>query len=550
MTDSEWHPSKFEQELSRILTSKSKLSASRIDTLKNMAIDHPQDHQHICQSVVDFIKHNEPSFRLAGLYVIDAISSRAYKLIKTKDDRPDLECYLQQFALLFKDPEFIVALQGCSSSDKKKIKKTLDLWAKNGMYTKDLAEALDSGVQEEAVASTSASQQREDEPTTPPMHPQTTGHTMLHMPSVRAPPAVTNLALYEALVSMNSDILKVANIHRIFGLPSPPQDQPAMPAMPATAPPGFAPDMAIPPPGPLPHLQQPFRPPPGPTGPSLYPPPGPPLNYHPPPRPHEPADFHSYPPGNFGPPPSLRPPMPQHPPMPQYQRPPPIQHQRPPPMLNQRPPPPMQHQRPPPMLQQSGEFPLPDPHLPPNTIRVLTRSLFVGPLPIDFAENDVYGIFGRYGQLVSVVVSNNAKAQARNAFLKFSTHAETRDAKLDNPNLIIGDMHVKVNWAFGFGPRHLFNYDLGESIISLQDMSSDELDNLVTTELGGFRGQPVQPQMTIEEPAAAYKPQWRDPNAMMTNGPPGVPARRGMKRPSPAFRGAPRGKRGRRGGDH
>jgi hypothetical protein len=40
-------------------------------------------------------------------------------------------------------------------------------------------------------------------------------------------------------------------------------------------------------------------------------------------------------------------------------------------------------------------------------------------------------------------------------------------------------------------------------------LSHEEKDNLVTTPVGGFRGQPVRDQMTIEEPEVEYKPEWK-----------------------------------------
>ncbi|KAI7859418.1 hypothetical protein BDC45DRAFT_401416, partial [Circinella umbellata] len=61
-------------------------------------------------------------------------------------------------------------------------------------------------------------------------------------------------------------------------------------------------------------------------------------------------------------------------------------------------------------------------------------------------------------------------------------------------------INKKVNYGFGFGPRKLFDYEQGVSIIPLNELSQDEKSNLVTAPIGGFQGLPVHDQMTIEEP--------------------------------------------------
>jgi hypothetical protein len=74
----------------------------------------------------------------------------------------------------------------------------------------------------------------------------------------------------------------------------------------------------------------------------------------------------------------------------------------------------------------------------------------------------------------------------------------------------VEDVAVKVNWAFGFGPKKHFNYDRGDSIIPLAELSHEEQENLVTAPVGGFQGQAVRALMAIEEPEAAYRPEWKN----------------------------------------
>lgn len=135
--------------------------------------------------------------------------------------------------------------------------------------------------------------------------------------------------------------------------------------------------------------------------------------------------------------------------------------------------------------------------------------MFVGPIPDDYEKEDVAHLFSKYGELASVIVSKKLKGR-HNAFLKFLTRASTEAAKYGSAGLVVEDVPVKVNWAFGFGPKKHFNYDRGDSIIPLAELSHEEKDNLMTAPVGGFQGQPVREFMTVEEPEAQYRPEWKN----------------------------------------
>jgi hypothetical protein len=135
----------------------------------------------------------------------------------------------------------------------------------------------------------------------------------------------------------------------------------------------------------------------------------------------------------------------------------------------------------------------------------------VGPIPDHYEKEDVTHIFSKYGELASVIVSKKYKGK-HNAFLKFTTRASTEAAKYESVGLLVEGVPVKVNWAFGFGPKKHFNYDRGDSIIPLAELSNDEKDNLMTAPVGGFQGQPVRELMTVEEPEAQYRPEWKNDN--------------------------------------
>lgn len=133
----------------------------------------------------------------------------------------------------------------------------------------------------------------------------------------------------------------------------------------------------------------------------------------------------------------------------------------------------------------------------------------MGPIPDHYEKEDITQIFSKYGELASVIVSKKYKGK-HNAFLKFITRAATEAAKYESAGLAVEGVPVKVNWAFGFGPKKHFNYDRGDSIIPLAELSMDEKDNLMNAPVGGFQGQPVREQMTVEEPEAQYRPEWKN----------------------------------------
>ncbi|KAI9483890.1 MAG: hypothetical protein EXX96DRAFT_158102 [Benjaminiella poitrasii] len=158
--------------------------------------------------------------------------------------------------------------------------------------------------------------------------------------------------------------------------------------------------------------------------------------------------------------------------------------------------------------QQQQTDPFNDPTLPPGCIKVLTRTLFVGPIPDHYEEEDVSQLFSKYGELASVIVAKKIKGR-HNAFLKFTTRASTQIAKEESEGLVVEAVPVKVNWAFGFGPKKHFNFDRGESIIPLAELSDEEKSNLVTAPVGGFQGQMLRDRTVIEEPEAQYRPEWK-----------------------------------------
>ena len=101
---------------------------------------------------------------------------------------------------------------------------------------------------------------------------------------------------------------------------------------------------------------------------------------------------------------------------------------------------------------------------------MVTRTLFVGPLPGWFGKEDVAEIFEKYGELHSIIVSFNLfsfiyffktmnsnfilyyyqvskKQKSRvNAFLKYTKRSSLEAAKLGTTDLTIENTQVKVSF--------------------------------------------------------------------------------------------------------
>ncbi|KAI9303815.1 hypothetical protein BJ944DRAFT_267775, partial [Cunninghamella echinulata] len=111
----------FDKELKKILSSKLPVSASRIDSLKKLAIDHPKDYNYISQSIIRFIETSPHDYRLAGIYVIDAISRSIQKIFKTNgqtNDNNELNGYFSRFSSLLREPTLVGCLRDCNIKDK------------------------------------------------------------------------------------------------------------------------------------------------------------------------------------------------------------------------------------------------------------------------------------------------------------------------------------------------------------------------------------------------------------------------------------------------
>lgn len=138
--DDDWDRTVFDADLKAILDAKLPVSASKITGLQSLALKHPkasknrkprffymsnhpyqQHHNYIVHCIVRFIETSPPDYRLAGLYVVDAISRAVQKMQRKGQEEGksvEAEGYLRRFGVVLKDESLRGAFAKCSDHDK------------------------------------------------------------------------------------------------------------------------------------------------------------------------------------------------------------------------------------------------------------------------------------------------------------------------------------------------------------------------------------------------------------------------------------------------
>ncbi|EME47566.1 hypothetical protein DOTSEDRAFT_50941 [Dothistroma septosporum NZE10] len=141
-----------------------------------------------------------------------------------------------------------------------------------------------------------------------------------------------------------------------------------------------------------------------------------------------------------------------------------------------------------------------DSSLPPDNIKVLSRTLFVG--GANGTQQEIQDVFERYGR-VQTCIANRDK---RHAFVKMTTRNHALAAKAGMEEMQTrNDREVmaiarQTKWGVGFGPRECCDYQRGESIIPIHKLTEADLKWLHTAEYGGTGGRSLEGGMVLEEP--------------------------------------------------
>ncbi|CDH09742.1 related to Protein NRD1 [Zygosaccharomyces bailii ISA1307] len=135
-----------------------------------------------------------------------------------------------------------------------------------------------------------------------------------------------------------------------------------------------------------------------------------------------------------------------------------------------------------------------DPTTPPEHIKVYSRTLFVGGVPMNMKEWDIASVLRPYAEVQSVILNNSRK----HAFVKVYSRQEAENVLLNfNKD---GSSPLRTRWGVGFGPRDCCDYQHGYSIIPMHRLTDADKKWCVQAQWGGTGGQPLQGGIVFEEP--------------------------------------------------
>ncbi|EON61674.1 hypothetical protein W97_00890 [Coniosporium apollinis CBS 100218] len=138
-----------------------------------------------------------------------------------------------------------------------------------------------------------------------------------------------------------------------------------------------------------------------------------------------------------------------------------------------------------------------DKSLAPGTIKVLSRTLFIG--GVNCPEAEVKAIFSRFGKVQTCIVNPDK----HHAFVKMVDRKDAVAAKVGMENSTDPEVVNKARstrWGVGFGPRECSDYNTGISIIPIDRLTDADLKWVVSAEYGGTGGVPLESGMVMEEP--------------------------------------------------
>ncbi|KAK7205736.1 hypothetical protein BZA70DRAFT_266856 [Myxozyma melibiosi] len=137
-----------------------------------------------------------------------------------------------------------------------------------------------------------------------------------------------------------------------------------------------------------------------------------------------------------------------------------------------------------------------DPSVPRGCIRVLSRTLFVGGVPVHMSEEKLISIFEQCCPVQSVIMNKDKRC----AFLKVYYRSDAEIIKRTMETYSEDDYTLRCRWGVGFGPRDCCEYATGVSTIPIDRLTDADKRWVTTAEYGGTGGQRLEEGLVIEEP--------------------------------------------------
>ncbi|KAL2316167.1 Rpb7-binding protein seb1 [Schizosaccharomyces pombe] len=137
-----------------------------------------------------------------------------------------------------------------------------------------------------------------------------------------------------------------------------------------------------------------------------------------------------------------------------------------------------------------------DPTIPPDSIKVYSRTLFLGGITRSVREPVLRSMFERFGSVQSLILNHNY----RHGFLKMFRRDAAEKAQVAMENVPFADTTIRTKWGVGFGPRECSDFSTGISVIPIRLLTDADRTWLVTAEYGGTGGLPITPGIALDEP--------------------------------------------------
>lgn len=136
-----------------------------------------------------------------------------------------------------------------------------------------------------------------------------------------------------------------------------------------------------------------------------------------------------------------------------------------------------------------------DNSLPSGSIKVHSRTLFIGGVPNYMTQEELASILRPYAEVQSVILNNERK----HAFVKVYSRKEAENVISSfNKN---GQYNLRTRWGVGFGPRDCCDYQHGISIIPLARLTDADRRWINEAQWGGIgTDKELVPGYVMEEP--------------------------------------------------
>lgn len=162
-----------------------------------------------------------------------------------------------------------------------------------------------------------------------------------------------------------------------------------------------------------------------------------------------------------------------------------------------------------------------DHSIPNDCVKVMSRTLYVGGIHAGITTDIVRQTFEKVGRVETVQINYDKY----NAFVKMYSHKEAIEAREKLNDAWFGTVSTcRVGWGCGFGPKNIFNFDGGFSIIPIFKLRDEEREWVKFSQRGGG---PLLGQVVMEEPDVAIgpahdsstgRPQQKDPSRDVPGG--------------------------------